>query len=261
MEQIVKKYTQIPNDNVDVDLKNKMQQLQTNIDIIFQQIRAVEEKGNITFSNEKEAINLYKKQLSELDQKKYILQQREKISKKKFKKINIDFMTMTKKREITVERNEKNVVIPLKTPMFSFHQYYHSEEKETFKKCNFRLDLCGKLVTNIKFNFYMTESPLTTKVKETYKNANFIKRIIAPFNSETSIELEDNFLGLIPAEIKKECREAESMFDSIYLVKEANWQIKEVQKDPLIIGFIENEAYLISQFDCTPIEHYAKSEF
>ena len=77
-----------------------------------------------------------------------------------------------------------------------------------------------------------------------------------------------SFKGLLPSTTKKkidEClgnfQQKEGIFD-IYLINECtDWQAELLTTDPLIIGIVAEQAYLIDHFDCTDIEAYARKEF
>ena len=69
------------------------------------------------------------------------------------------------------------------------------------------------------------------------------------------------FKGLIPSGVKKEIKEATQYFDQIYILGEAKWCVENPtpEKDPLVIGILNDSCYLISEFDTTPIEKLAKN--
>ncbi len=77
------------------------------------------------------------------------------------------------------------------------------------------------------------------------------------------------FNGTLPAPSKEKINACRKVFgDGVYIVAEAKkWQIKRAPLkpapviDPLILGVINNECYLLDQFDCTPMEDYVKREF
>ena len=87
------------------------------------------------------------------------------------------------------------------------------------------------------------------------------------------IELEAEFIGFLPKETQRKIEAATHIFgDSqyfahIYIIKEeTDWKIAPVG-DPLVIGTLYGEynhpgkAYLIDQFDATPLERYIAAEF
>lgn len=79
-----------------------------------------------------------------------------------------------------------------------------------------------------------------------------------------SYRLTALFEGLIPKRIKEKIESYRRIFGrDIYIVAEAdNWEGKAIPvEDPLVIGIIHDKCYLIDQFNCTPAEHYVKSEF
>lgn len=83
-------------------------------------------------------------------------------------------------------------------------------------------------------------------------------------HSESRIMFTSVFDGFIPKETKRNLKVAENIFGrQLYIVAEAkNWQGKPIPiVDPLILGHINNECFLVSQFNCTPVEDYVKREF
>jgi len=81
------------------------------------------------------------------------------------------------------------------------------------------------------------------------------------------VGFRNEFKGMIPRQTKQKLENAASMFSNevgsnIFLIKECeSWKQSTVTKDPLIIGIIGDQAYLIDHFDCTDMEAYVKSEF
>ena len=70
------------------------------------------------------------------------------------------------------------------------------------------------------------------------------------------------FKGLIPSKVKKDIKEASQYFgNQIYIIGEARWTVKnpDPEKDPLVVGVLNDSSYLISEFDTTPIEELAKN--
>lgn len=84
------------------------------------------------------------------------------------------------------------------------------------------------------------------------------------------------FNGLVPSKVKEEIKDAKQYFgNQIYIVGEAKWtfkisapktRVKRVryvapEKDPLVIGVLNNSCYLISEFDTTPIEELVAKNY
>ena len=155
----------------------------------------------------------------------------------------------------------------VKTPLYSFHRLSRYQDTYKFNKCEMRFDVMGGKAGYLYLSSILDDHPIAQRIAEIYKKtkmppANIIRWIYGNIaGRDIRISLTDNFSGLIPTDVKKECIEAHDMFDDVFLVKEANWQIEFIEKDPLIIGILHGEAYLVSHFDCTPFEHYVKSEF
>ena len=93
------------------------------------------------------------------------------------------------------------------------------------------------------------------------------------YRGKTLLTLEEQFLGFIPDSTKERIAEALQIFGdykswsdetepNIYIIKEAvSWQRVVPAGDPLVIGVRGKQAYLIDQFDTTPIERYVVDEF
>ncbi len=89
--------------------------------------------------------------------------------------------------------------------------------------------------------------------------------------SESTLEFTSLFNGIIPEQGKQSIELAQKLFrDQVYLVTEATkWNVKTIPskdpptpiKDPLVIGIVGDECFLVDQFDCTTIEDYVRREF
>lgn len=81
------------------------------------------------------------------------------------------------------------------------------------------------------------------------------------------MRLTAKFSGLIPGEFKDKIQTAKKDFDSqVYLVAEApKWELNEevsiANRDPLVIGVLENEIFYITKFDPTNLENLLTSEY
>lgn len=75
------------------------------------------------------------------------------------------------------------------------------------------------------------------------------------------------FTGVIPAETKKKISAAKDSkaFSSIHLVAEADWTLdihpNPYYADPIVVGLVNDEMWVIDVFDPTPLEEYAAREF
>ena len=151
--------------------------------------------------------------------------------------------------------------------MYSFHRLSRYQEKYEFNQCEMRFDVMGGKIGYFYMSSISDDHPIGQRINDIYKATkmppiNIIRWVYGNLaDRDIRITLTDKFSGLIPTDVKKECIEAYEMFSDVFLVKEANWRIDLIEKDPLIIGILNGEAYLISHFDCTPFEHYVKSEF
>jgi hypothetical protein len=176
-----------------------------------------------------------------------------------YQKIDLSFLSMRR---------------PVKGKLTSFHPVFsaHKYTGSGFIECVIEVDSYGVDVSNENF------VPSVAVMKHLFKV--FIpdldeKDIVAGYgrinyrnrdNSRKSIEIETSFKGIIPATTKEKIKKAEETFSDknhgIFLIKECPvWQESEITKDPLIIGVIGDQAYLIDKFDCTALEDYVKAEF
>jgi hypothetical protein len=65
---------------------------------------------------------------------------------------------------------------------------------------------------------------------------------------------------VIPAPARSKIDEASGIFDSLHLVWEAQWTLAPVS-DPLVIGVIDDQCFLVCEYDATKAEHYVSSEY
>lgn len=94
---------------------------------------------------------------------------------------------------------------------------------------------------------------------------------VNPFiETQAKFTITQVFAGLIPLVVRKKIQRAEKgSFSNLLLVTEAEkWKLSKVVEhrpkqvvDPLIIGLIENQAYLITSFELTPTEEMVAREF
>lgn len=82
----------------------------------------------------------------------------------------------------------------------------------------------------------------------------------------SEISITATFTGVIPQSTKDKITEASSEFkEQIFVLAEVEaWKLNEVvipQRDPLVVGYAEENLWLIDQFDLTPLEEYVKREF
>ena len=265
METIVKKYVSKPKTG---QSETELQKIQQSIDITQQLITAVENDPDaVMFGNEASAVSIKKRQLVMLEKRKSAIESDDRVAGKKYRKINLDFFKRTKRRHVVGKFRGNKVELTVKTPLYSFHRLSRYQNKYEFNKCDIKIDVKGGKANYVYMSLMADDHPIAKRINAIYKSTkmpplNIIRWIYGNvMDHEIRIYLTDTFSGLIPADVKKECMEVYEMFDDLFLVKEANWQIELIEKDPLIIGMLHGEAYLISHFDCTPFEHYAKSEF
>lgn len=85
------------------------------------------------------------------------------------------------------------------------------------------------------------------------------------WRSTSSSSWTTAFIGIIPSQIKKRIAIAEHAFSHLFLIAETepkDWTgVQTVNVDPLLIGTIDNRAWLFDKFDTTPVEDYVAMEF
>lgn len=105
---------------------------------------------------------------------------------------------------------------------------------------------------------------LTQQYKDVYGALGVLNNMMS-FGSAFSIRAA--FSGLIPAETKEKIREAQSsaVFSDIRLLAETSWKLQETPQpfyaDPIVIGLVDAEMWVIDVFDPTPLEDYIAREF
>jgi len=90
----------------------------------------------------------------------------------------------------------------------------------------------------------------------------------APWWPKENTQYKAVFNGLIPDEIKKRIRYFSRVYEQTALVAEIEqWDVQPIVTDPLLVGYNypevqeEIEIHILAHFNCTPMEHYIKSEF
>jgi hypothetical protein len=79
--------------------------------------------------------------------------------------------------------------------------------------------------------------------------------------------LNATFSGVIPLETKEKIREAQrsQAFEDIRVLAEADWSLERYANpyyaDPIVVGLVEGQMWVIDVFDPTPLEEYIAKEF
>ena len=94
------------------------------------------------------------------------------------------------------------------------------------------------------------------------------KEIAKKYKRIGGININYNFQGFIPSDIKDRITDTSEMFlDGVFIIKEIQpheWNAKEVVIkgiDPIICGVIEDTAFYIDKFNTTPLEEIIKTGF
>ena len=82
----------------------------------------------------------------------------------------------------------------------------------------------------------------------------------------TSLDIKSYFQGIVPVETKRKIKEARKVFGKrkLFFIAETrpeSWDVKEITRDPLVVGVLEDKCYLVDKFDTTPLEEYVSKEF
>jgi hypothetical protein len=93
--------------------------------------------------------------------------------------------------------------------------------------------------------------------------------LIESYRGLESISLNSSFHGIIPEENRRRIESAQEMFESdIYLVAERtpdDWTINRHQRkitvDPIAIGILDDECYIVDHFDTSHLERYVMKEW
>ena len=131
-------------------------------------------------------------------------------------------------------------------------------------RMNSRIEDKSKLSRVICNN--LTKAIALPKGKETFGYPENNHRLHSDLTSISAIFRSD-FYGLIPDSVQEKIKESRAYFgNEIYIVSEAqNYCLEEVKvemiRDPLVVGTAYDESFLITEFNCTPIEVYAKDFF
>lgn len=93
-------------------------------------------------------------------------------------------------------------------------------------------------------------------------------------DTEVTVNITDSFVdslgkAVIPDGVRQTIYNEQDNFDSMWLMKEANWDVKIKNKvvvqrkdpDPLLVGIKNQKMYVLDCFDLTPAEEYIKREF
>lgn len=202
------------------------------------------------------------KQNSKMQLRKTEMAKQMEANKAGYSKIDLSFLSM--------KRPSKGIFSYL--PAFSIHRYTGND----FIGCEFEVSRYGLCIENgnfpigkIAIKHFLT--PFIGKVDmdkiSISYNASSLTYELDKRVSDRNKTISTFFKGLIPATTKQKVKDAEPIFSGcisarLFLIKECpSWTEREVTKDPLIVGVIGVQAYLIDAFDCTDLEEYVKKEF
>ncbi len=82
-----------------------------------------------------------------------------------------------------------------------------------------------------------------------------------------AVRITARYDGIMPIRVREKIAQVEESkeFDQIFILAEVKeWQKDEVvipKKDPLVLGFVNNNLFLIDKYDTTGVEEYVANEF
>ena len=123
-------------------------------------------------------------------------------------------------------------------------------------------------------NSYVQSSPIPSHLTNVFSKITGGLEWSA-LRSRGELELRSSFHGIIPKEVKYKIKREKKVFcrgdsqdytkQGLFLVAETqprDWTADvRIQTDPLIIGVVNNRAYLVDHFDSTPLEYQVRKEF
>jgi hypothetical protein len=269
MEPLTKKYKIKLDDKIETTVEDKIHTID---DVLGWETLGIEKE----LSDEllKQKVKLKKKQWERVDE-----------CDEMYKKIDLDFLSISHPEQIIYLDIQKLFRLKREAftcPRFAVYRLTHPEcvlHFETDYRSGERLGhpifqdrkFKSKVNNNEKYS-RIIYNKLVSGIKPLKEESKIIERIKKRFLQTESIT--STFKGIIPGEVKNQISNARKFFKhDIYVVAEAEkWHIKYAEKlrpkpkilpleDPLVIGINSGGSYLISEFDCTPIEEYVKREF
>lgn len=263
LPEVVDLYVSTNEDTLDDDftvIDAKIQRNEKTID--FLQTEEYE-----AFDNER---SIYRDKREELQDKNYRLESQKteitrqiKANEAGYQKIDLSFLSM--------KRPSKGYLPYL--PAFSVHRH----RGKSFGDCTFNVQDYKIEITN---NNFVTSKTIMRHLLKPFVGDLEMKKLKITYGNELHYILSKSlgknwrnrtfstsFKGLIPETTKQKIKDAEELFSGdqsrgIFLIKECpSWTETEITEDPLIVGIIGDQAYLIDQFDCTDLEAYIAAEF
>ena len=104
---------------------------------------------------------------------------------------------------------------------------------------------------------------------DSYYGGSFDESLIKSYRGLKAISLHSSFHGIIPDESRERIQASQEMFGKdIYLVAERtpeDWAVDEYQRkvtvDPIAVGVLYNECYIVDHFNTSPLERYVMKEW
>lgn len=263
LPEVVDHYVSTNEDTLDNDFTVIDARIQTN----EKTIDFLQTEEYKAFDNER---GIYRDKREEIQEKNWRLESKKteitrqiKANETGYQKIDLSFLSM--------KRPSKGYLPYM--PAFSVHRY----RSKSFGDCSFQIHDYKIEITN---NNFVTSKTIMRHLLKPFVGDIKMNSFKITYGEELHYKLDKelgknwrtrqfstSFKGLIPETTKRKIKDAEELFSGdqsrgIFLIKECpNWQEQEITEDPLIVGIIGDQAYLIDQFDCTNLEAYIKAEF
>ena len=179
--------------------------------------------------------------------------------------INLDFLEMSKINKYKLQRER---YFELNLPLFSV---YNVKDFKGFSNIEINMvnvanradaDVYAQINHYPKLNKIITHKLLSCISEEECIK---IYKYLFYLNSSMRFNFTSQFYGFIPNDVREVIKKAKDYFDEVYIVTEAEHKIELTTPnptgDPLVIGILNKKAFLLDEFNCTPLENYAKNFF
>jgi hypothetical protein len=194
------------------------------------------------------------------------------IQREQYPVLDTSFLSMAS----SIELREGNLRAPVQVPRFSV---YKKQEGNQFGSFSIRIHSSHHEFFNILFKAEIEDSLPEIFTKYLYKSLEsedvvvkgginvykISKRLYKRYyklgvKSGTGyLNVQNEFCGILPEEIKRKIKDAEPNFDNLYLIAETkpeDWETPNVSRDALLVGVLKDKCYLITSFNSPSIESY-----
>lgn len=280
-------------DDIEQTSKIEEEKIEANINAIKFLER---EMSETTFKNELAVFEFEINRINKENEKLGFKTEQRKLEKK-YPKIDLSFLSKKQENKDEETRmtsfsssDKKNINQVPYVPIFSFHRLEKNRDEFSFNECV--IDL--RCLKNVSNKHDLDRISLQDGSFEILRNIAkvFTDRLIkeeecrrlsgSSFQWSTTvssrngrqwfvddIRFRHDFKGLMPKVTKEKITDAMGDFlcpetgrHNIFLIKECqDWTAEVITRDPLVVGILGDQAYLIDHFDCTDMEAYVRKEF